>query len=113
MLSYPCYKVDQVKGENATLYNQFTNVDHQFMIALNDNRVLKSNGEAFRIKVAVFNLSTDTYLNNLARTKTLSKDRDRQVDSTCNPSSSILGIKIIQQAVKMPFKQNNHYLVVN
>lgn len=90
MLSYPCYKVDQVKGENATLYNQFTNADHQFTIALNDNRVLKSNGEAIRIKVAVFNLLTDPYLNNLACAKTLSKDKDGKVDSTCNPSSSVL-----------------------
>ncbi|MQL92776.1 hypothetical protein Taro_025411 [Colocasia esculenta] len=44
-------QVDQLRGENASLYKQLTDASHQFTDAATDNRVLKSDVEALRIKV--------------------------------------------------------------
>ncbi|OVA19249.1 Basic-leucine zipper domain [Macleaya cordata] len=44
-------QVDQLRGENASLYKQFNNASHQFQEAATDNRVLKSDVEALRVKV--------------------------------------------------------------
>ncbi|KAK1268772.1 Basic leucine zipper 9 [Acorus gramineus] len=44
-------QVDQLRGENATLYKQLTDANQQFTDAATDNRVLKSNVEALRLKV--------------------------------------------------------------
>ncbi|KAK1315970.1 Basic leucine zipper 9 [Acorus calamus] len=43
-------QVDQLRGENATLYKQLTDANQQFTDAATDNRVLKSNVEALRLK---------------------------------------------------------------
>ncbi|KAI3967945.1 hypothetical protein MKX01_027128 [Papaver californicum] len=44
-------QVDQLRGENASLYKQFNGADHQFKEAATDNRVLRSDVEALRVKV--------------------------------------------------------------
>ncbi|XP_077238554.1 basic leucine zipper 9-like isoform X2 [Tasmannia lanceolata] len=44
-------QVDQLRGENSSLFKQLTNANHQFTDAATDNRVLKSDVEALRIKV--------------------------------------------------------------
>ncbi|KAI3964405.1 hypothetical protein MKX01_028740 [Papaver californicum] len=44
-------QVDQLRGENASLYKQFNSADHQFKEAATDNRVLRSDVEALRVKV--------------------------------------------------------------
>ncbi|KAJ4957478.1 hypothetical protein NE237_024589 [Protea cynaroides] len=44
-------QVDQLRGENASLYRQLTDANQQFHEAATDNRVLKSNVEALRVKV--------------------------------------------------------------
>ncbi|MCL7042946.1 hypothetical protein MKW94_000929, partial [Papaver nudicaule] len=43
-------QVDQLRGENASLYKQFNSADHQFKEAATDNRVLRSDVEALRVK---------------------------------------------------------------
>lgn len=44
-------QVDQLRGENASLYKQLTDANHEFGEAVTDNRVLKSDVEALRVKV--------------------------------------------------------------
>ncbi|KAJ0968688.1 hypothetical protein J5N97_021565 [Dioscorea zingiberensis] len=44
-------QVDQLREENASLYKQLTDANHQFGDAVTDNRVLKSDVEALRVKV--------------------------------------------------------------
>ncbi|XP_077217276.1 basic leucine zipper 9-like isoform X2 [Tasmannia lanceolata] len=44
-------QVDQLRGENSSLFKQLTNANHQFTEAATDNRVLKSDVEALRMKV--------------------------------------------------------------
>ncbi|KAL9442736.1 hypothetical protein AB3S75_016163 [Citrus x aurantiifolia] len=44
-------QVERLKGENATLYKQFTDAAQQFKVANTNNRVLKSDVEALRAKV--------------------------------------------------------------
>ncbi|XP_058113528.1 bZIP transcription factor RISBZ4 isoform X2 [Magnolia sinica] len=44
-------QVDQLRGENASLYKQLTDASQQFNEAATDNRVLKSDVEALRMKV--------------------------------------------------------------
>lgn len=44
-------QVDQLRGENSTLFKQLTDANQQFSGAVTDNRVLKSNVEALRVKV--------------------------------------------------------------
>ncbi|XP_020269862.1 basic leucine zipper 9 [Asparagus officinalis] len=44
-------QVDQLRGENASLYKQLTDANHEFGDAVTDNRVLKSDVEALRVKV--------------------------------------------------------------
>ncbi|KAF8389460.1 hypothetical protein HHK36_026155 [Tetracentron sinense] len=44
-------QVDHLRGENASLYKQFTDASQQFNEATTDNRVLKSNVENLRVKV--------------------------------------------------------------
>ncbi|XP_010259867.1 PREDICTED: basic leucine zipper 9-like isoform X2 [Nelumbo nucifera] len=44
-------QVDQLRGENASLYKQLTAASQQFHEAATDNRVLKSDVEALRVKV--------------------------------------------------------------
>ena len=47
----PRYQVERLKGENATLFQQFSDANQQFSTAVTDNRILKSDVEALRIKV--------------------------------------------------------------
>ncbi|XP_010263251.1 PREDICTED: basic leucine zipper 63-like isoform X2 [Nelumbo nucifera] len=44
-------QVDQLRGQNATLYKKFNDASQQFKEAATDNRVLKSDIEALRLKV--------------------------------------------------------------
>ncbi|GJM97767.1 hypothetical protein PR202_ga14719 [Eleusine coracana subsp. coracana] len=44
-------QVDQLKGENTTLCKQLAEANHQFTTAVTDNRILKSDVEALRVKV--------------------------------------------------------------
>ncbi|KAF6144486.1 hypothetical protein GIB67_035347 [Kingdonia uniflora] len=44
-------QVEQLRGENASLYKQFSDTNRQFGEAATDNRVLKSDVEALRVKV--------------------------------------------------------------
>ena len=50
-----CYlihnQVEQLKGENATLFKQLSEANLQFTTAVTDNRILKSDVEALRVKV--------------------------------------------------------------
>ncbi|KAK9099721.1 hypothetical protein Scep_023151 [Stephania cephalantha] len=45
------FQVDQLRGENASLYKQYADANRQLNDAGTDNRVLKSNVEALRMKV--------------------------------------------------------------
>lgn len=52
--SYLCFEysqVEQLRGENASLYKQLTDASQQFGDANTNNRVLKSDVEALRAKV--------------------------------------------------------------
>uniref|UniRef100_J3LBD5 BZIP domain-containing protein n=1 Tax=Oryza brachyantha TaxID=4533 RepID=J3LBD5_ORYBR len=44
-------QVDQLRGENASLFKQLTDASGQFTTAVTDNRILKSDVEALRVKV--------------------------------------------------------------
>ncbi|XP_073001002.1 bZIP transcription factor RISBZ4-like [Typha latifolia] len=44
-------QVDQLRGENASLFKQLTDANQQFTGAVTDNRILKSDVEALRVKV--------------------------------------------------------------
>uniref|UniRef100_K3XYW5 BZIP domain-containing protein n=1 Tax=Setaria italica TaxID=4555 RepID=K3XYW5_SETIT len=44
-------QVEQLKGENATLFKQLSEANQQFTTAVTDNRILKSDVEALRVKV--------------------------------------------------------------
>jgi len=46
-------QVDQLRGENASLFKQLTDANQQFTTAVTDNRILKSDVEALRVKVIV------------------------------------------------------------
>ncbi|XP_068642748.1 bZIP transcription factor RISBZ4 [Aristolochia californica] len=63
-------QVDQLRGENASLYKQLTDASQQFGESNTDNRVLKSDVEALRMKVKlaedmVTRGSLNSSLNNL------------------------------------------------
>ncbi|KAK9097545.1 hypothetical protein Sjap_023042 [Stephania japonica] len=45
------FQVDQLRGENASLYKQYGDANRQLNEAATDNRVLKSNVEGLRVKV--------------------------------------------------------------
>lgn len=47
----PCKQVEQLKGENTSLFKQLTEANQQFTTAVTDNRIFKSDVEALRIKV--------------------------------------------------------------
>lgn len=47
----PWKQVDQLRGENASLFKQLTDANQQFTTAVTDNRILKSDVEALRVKV--------------------------------------------------------------
>jgi hypothetical protein len=44
-------QVDQLRGENSSLFKQLTDANHTFSTAATDNRVLKSDVETLRVKV--------------------------------------------------------------
>ncbi|CAN6277712.1 unnamed protein product [Urochloa humidicola] len=44
-------QVDQLRGENASLFKQLSDANQQFTTAVTDNRILKSDVEALRVKV--------------------------------------------------------------
>ncbi|XP_066370591.1 bZIP transcription factor RISBZ5-like [Miscanthus floridulus] len=44
-------QVERLKGENATLFQQLSEANQQFSTAVTDNRILKSDVEALRVKV--------------------------------------------------------------
>ncbi|KAJ4758296.1 Basic-leucine zipper (bZIP) transcription factor family protein [Rhynchospora pubera] len=44
-------QVDQLRGENSSLFKNLTDANHQFSTAVTDNRILKSDVEALRVKV--------------------------------------------------------------
>jgi regulator of replication initiation timing len=47
----PRYQVERLKGENVTLFQQISDANQQFSTAVTDNRILKFDVEALRIKV--------------------------------------------------------------
>lgn len=47
----PRNQVEQLKGENSTLFKQLSEANQQFTTAVTDNRILKSDVEALRVKV--------------------------------------------------------------
>lgn len=49
----PWKQVDQLRGENASLFKQLTDANQQFTTAVTDNRILKSDVEALRVKVII------------------------------------------------------------
>ncbi|VAI56315.1 unnamed protein product [Triticum turgidum subsp. durum] len=44
-------QVDQLRGDNASIFKQLTDANQQFTTAVTDNRILKSDVEALRVKV--------------------------------------------------------------
>lgn len=44
-------EVDQLRGDNASIFKQLTDANQQFTTAVTDNRILKSDVEALRMKV--------------------------------------------------------------
>ena len=48
----PHNQVEQLKGESATLFKQLSEANLQFTTAVTDNRILKSDVEALRVKVS-------------------------------------------------------------
>lgn len=50
-------QVDQLRGENASLFKQLTDANQQFTTAVTDNRILKSDVEALRVKVIMHFIS--------------------------------------------------------
>lgn len=48
---FPYKQVEQLKGENATLFKQLAEANQHFTTAVTDNRILKSDVEALRVKV--------------------------------------------------------------
>lgn len=48
-------QVEQLRGENNSLYKHLTDANQQFTDAVTDNRVLKSDVETLRIKVNLLN----------------------------------------------------------
>uniref|UniRef100_A0ACD5YH81 Uncharacterized protein n=1 Tax=Avena sativa TaxID=4498 RepID=A0ACD5YH81_AVESA len=44
-------QVDQLRGDNASIFKQLTDANQQFTTAVTDNRILKSDVEALRMKV--------------------------------------------------------------
>ena len=48
----PWKQVGQLRGENTSLFKQLTDANQQFTTAVTDNRILKSDVEALRVKVA-------------------------------------------------------------
>ncbi|KAM0841257.1 hypothetical protein ACQ4PT_059108 [Festuca glaucescens] len=44
-------QVDQLRGDNASIFKQLTDANQQFTTAVTDNRILKSGVEALRMKV--------------------------------------------------------------
>uniref|UniRef100_A0A0E0JW77 BZIP domain-containing protein n=1 Tax=Oryza punctata TaxID=4537 RepID=A0A0E0JW77_ORYPU len=44
-------QVDQLRGENASLFKQLTDANQQFTTSVTDNRILKSDVETLRVKV--------------------------------------------------------------
>nr|APZ88647.1 transcription factor bZIP5 [Bambusa emeiensis] len=44
-------QVDNLRGDNASLFKQLTDANQQFTTAVTDNRILKSDVEALRVKV--------------------------------------------------------------
>jgi len=49
---FPHNQVERLKGENATLFQQLSEANQQFNTAVTDNRILKSDVEALRVKVS-------------------------------------------------------------
>ena len=49
---FPHNQVERLKGENATLFQQLSESNQQFSTAVTDNRILKSDVEALRVKVS-------------------------------------------------------------
>lgn len=43
-------QVDQLRGENSSMFKQLTDANHTFSTAVTDNRILKSDVEALRVK---------------------------------------------------------------
>jgi hypothetical protein len=44
-------QVDQLRGDSASIFKQLTDANQQFTTAVTDNRILKSDVEALRMKV--------------------------------------------------------------
>ncbi|KAG9449285.1 hypothetical protein H6P81_009250 [Aristolochia fimbriata] len=83
-------QVDQLRGENATLYKQLTDASQQFSEAGTDNRVLKSDVEALRMKVKlaedmVTRGSLNCSLNNLLQSH-MSTAQMLSARNLCRPS---------------------------
>lgn len=57
------YQVERLKGENATLYKQFTGAAQQYKEANTNNRVLKSDVEALRAKVYIISYMVPLQIN--------------------------------------------------
>jgi len=49
---FPHNQVERLKGENATLFQRLSEANQQFSTAVTDNRILKSDVEALRVKVS-------------------------------------------------------------
>jgi regulator of replication initiation timing len=49
---FPHNQVERLKGENETLFQQLSEANQQFSTAVTDNRILKSDVEALRVKVS-------------------------------------------------------------
>lgn len=50
-LAHVVCQVDQLRGENESLFKQLTDASDEFTEAVTNHRILKSNVEALRIKV--------------------------------------------------------------
>lgn len=68
--TFPHNQVERLKGENATLFQQLSEANQQFSTAVTDNRILKSDVEALRVKV-ISSLLTETAATTTERSQML------------------------------------------
>ncbi|KAJ4940060.1 hypothetical protein NE237_026751 [Protea cynaroides] len=117
-------QVDQLRGENASLYKQLTNANQQFNEAATDNRVFKSDVEALRVKVKLaedmVSRGTLTYsLNNVLLNRSISPQPLNSnnlscISETCQTSgiqsgnTSFIGMSVNGQIVALGLENGDN-----
>lgn len=85
-------QVDQLRGENASLYKQLTDANQQFTESVTDNRILKSDVEALRVKVKM--------AEDLVTRGSLTSGLDRFLQSTITSPSPLLNTRQIPSIIE-------------